>query len=289
MQVFNILKYGDKLPNLIPSAALIGNLDGMHLGHDHLIKVLEEQKTKHTIITFSNLNKDGLVLSTKADKIDLLEKYDIDYLIILNFNQFKNIFYNEFIRLLKKLNIEEVVCGSDFRFGFKKEGDLFDLSSAFKVIEVPDFMIDGKRISSSMIKKMNTLEEMEKYLGHHHIIRGKVIEGSHVGETIGFKTANLDVSKYKLPEDGVYACKVSFLGRDYVGVLSIGHNPTINYQEEKRVEVHIIDFYRTIYGETLKIEFIQYIDKIYKFADSEQLIQNIKKYVEIAKKLVALS
>ena len=290
LQIYEINKYGDKLPKLDESATIIGNFDGIHLGHQMLIHQLLEQKYyKRMVISFENLYKDDYILTTKEDKIAFFQKMEIDYLIFIDFNNYKNVFYNEFIKILKKLNVKEIYCGADFRFGFKAEGDIIDLENNFHVEVVSFYEYGNQKLSSTLIKKMLEYEDIQnvnELLNRNYQITGSVIHGSGIGASLGFKTANILYQNYKLPREGVYLVSVIYNDTKYYGICSISHNPSINYQDEKRLEVHILDFDEDLYDKIIAVKFIKQIGSIIKFNSKEELIMALNTYKQLAYKLI---
>ena len=132
MEKFYITNLAD-LPLLDPNSCVIGNFDGVHLGHKHLIEEAKKAGYKTSIITFENLSKNNGYLSDLDQKAKFLEELEVDYLIIFPFRVVKLTFFNEFIKILKTLKVKYITCGEDFRFGYKREGDIIDLKKHFKI------------------------------------------------------------------------------------------------------------------------------------------------------------
>lgn len=290
MEILEINDDRGKMPKLDESICTIGLFDGIHLGHKYLLEHLKcDYKIKKCVITFKNLYKDYYHLSSFDEKIKKLEEYDIDYLVILDFAKFKKVFYNEFIKMLKRLNVKRLVLGKDFRFGYKNEGDLIDLEKEFEVDVLDDYILDGKKISTSLIKKLleeAKLDDVRRYLDEDYHINGKVIEGNKVGRLIGYKTANIDYSDYKLPKDGAYYVKVLYKDNFYDGIASISHNPSINFVDNKSLEVNIFQFDEDIYGDDLTIYFKNYLSEIITFKEKDELIKHLDKLKEMALKIM---
>ena len=138
--------------------------------------------------------------------------------------------------------------------------------------------MNNERISSSIIKNFicdGDVEYANKLLDRYYSIVGEVVHGSKVGRKLGFPTANIGYSKYLLPKNGVYAVRVKYLDKFYIGMANIGYNPTINEQKERRLEVHILDFDKEIYGEVLEISFLKFLREERKFVSREELIKNL--------------
>lgn len=291
----NFLSLEDEL------CAAVGNFDGVHLGHQALINECRKHGYKSAVLTFyphpslfiKHLPSYSF-LTPMSHKIDLLEEMGIDYLIIVGFSaKLAMMPKDEFITNMKKLNIKAIVCGYDFTFGVKGSGNVGDLKKEFMVFEMPKISIENVRVSSTYIKELlveGEIEEAKNLLGRTYSIRGEVIYGNQVGRKLGYPTANIAYGKYVLPKNGVYAVKVLYEGKYYAGMLNIGNNPTLNFSEEKRLEVHIIGFDSMIYAKTLEVFFIKRIRSEKKFNNKEELLQRLKedkeKCFEIVKDLL---
>ena len=274
MEIFNISDL-TLLPKLLKSSAIIGNFDGLHIGHQDLIKKAKTYGYKTMVISFEGLNKGGTILTNINQKKEYFNQLDVDYLVIFQYYFIEKVFFNEFMKILKKLNVKIITCGEDFRFGYKREGDYLDLRKQFKVNLVPYYKDDCARVSTTLIKELlmdGHLDKANHLLTREYEISGEVILGSKIGRTIGFPTANIDYGKYQLPHNGVYFVKVLIDDITYYGMCNIGHNPTINIQEKKRLEVYILDFDKDIYGKVIKIQFSKFVRPEIRFSSKEELI-----------------
>ena len=223
---------------------------------------------------------------TKEQKIKLIEELGVDYLIIFSFQAVQKVFFNEFIKMLTQINVKNIVCGDDFRFGYKREGDIVDLKKHFKVHIADYTMYNDTRVSTSIIKELicdGHVEYASQLLARDYKIIGEVIHGSKVGRKLGYPTANINYSIYLLPKNGVYVGKVKYKEKEYIGMINIGHNPTINEQKERRLEVHILDFSEEIYGEELEISFIKFIRDEERFSSKDELINRLESDYAICK------
>jgi len=146
MEVFKINNLAN-LPLLDPNSCVIGALDGLHRGHQDLIKKAKEYGLKTLVIIFDNLKKESNYISTTEQKITFIEEMEVDYLIIFRFLAVEKVFFNEFIKILKSLKVKNIVCGNDFRFGYKREGDIIDLTKHFKVNIVDYLVQESCRVS----------------------------------------------------------------------------------------------------------------------------------------------
>src|SRR5690554_2799342 len=224
----------------------IGNFDGIHLGHQKLIKtVLSFNDSKHAALTF-NPHPQSFLRKTKAytlmevsDKINEFKKFDLDYLLIANFTEkLAGLSIDEFVQNLKQLGVIRIVVGRDFRFASRGSGKVDDLIKHFEVIVVDDILYDQTRISTTYIKDLLTngeIFEATKLLDKKYYINGLVEKGNQVGTLMGFPTANINYGNYFLPKNGVYFTEVYIDNKHYYGITSIGYNPTVNYSVTKRV------------------------------------------------------
>ena len=285
MEKFYITNLAD-LPLLDPNSCVIGNFDGVHLGHKHLIEEAKKAGYKTSIITFENLSKNNGYLSDLDQKAKFLEELEVDYLIIFPFRVVKLTFFNEFIKILKTLKVKYITCGEDFRFGYKREGDIIDLKKHFKINIVNYLEVDRIKISSSLIKELlidGDIVLANKFLGREYSIIGEVVHGNKIGKNLGYPTANINYNGYLLPKNGVYLTKVKHNNKTYVGMANIGYNPTLNAQLEKRFEVHIVDFNEMIYGDEIEVSFVKFLRDEKKFSSKEELISSLEETINICK------
>lgn len=273
MEIFNL----DRrmiLPKLEINSCTIGNFDGLHLGHQKLIEDAKVNSFKSLVITFDDIFKDKII--TLENKIKKIEEFEIDYLIILKFEDFKDMFHNEFVKMLKKINVKRISIGKDFRFGFKKEGDYIDLQNKFETYLIDEVEVNNEKVSSTLIRsklKEGKIKEANELLGYNFFLTGEVKNGNELGRTIGFPTANLEVDT--LLNNGVYKTQTTVDGVLYNSITNIGYNPTFNEQKQLRIETNILDFNEDIYGKEIKVEFIDKIREEIKFQSKEHLQQQL--------------
>ena len=282
---------------------LIGNFDGIHLGHQKLIskakKIAEQKKQKLVLITFNphpreiinNIQMD-LILPYKEKKL-LLKNYGIDKIDEIKFtNKLSKLSAEEFAKeyIYKAHNPSDIVIGKNFKFGHKARGDaklLKDsLSKKVKVHSIDIKRLDSLVISSSEIKKLiskGNIDKVNKLLGRNYHISGKVIHGEKRGRLIGFPTTNLSTEWNFLPKKGVYVSKVVISDRSYQSITNIGVRPTFN-ANSLQIESHIFDFNKNVYGKKIKIYFLARIRSEKKFETVEKLIENITKDVNFGRK-----
>ncbi len=282
----------------------IGTFDGVHLGHREVISELKRISTlsrgdsvvftfdPHPRIVIAPQEDSLRLLSTKKEKINLMEKIGIDHLVIYPFtSEFSKLPYNEFVKniLVRRMNMASLVVGYDHRFGQGRKGDFNSLEILsnelnFKVEQLSELLVDNKVVSSTKIRSALEAGEIPKanhFLGYRYPLSGKVIEGKQLGRKLGFPTANIEtLDDHKLvPGDGVYAVFVQTKGGIFKGMLNIGIRPTVNYNaDHKSIEVHIFDFESDIYNSEITIYFVSKIRNEQKFDGivelHEQLVQD---------------
>jgi len=284
----------EKLTHIILT---IGFYDGIHKGHQkiltQLVKEAKRKGGKSCVISFVSHPSEHfsgqplLLLTTWEEKKKILAELDIDLLLILPFtSNFARLSPYSFVKQLSSnLEIEEVVVGEDFVFGKDRKGDVRWLKEAanefgYKLKLIPLLKVDKKKLSSSLIRewlKEGKIEKMSQWLGRHPTIVGKVVKGKRRGRALGYPTANLESHPHKLlPAPGVYAGKLSLKGNRYKAIINVGGKPTFG-DSSFGIEVHIIKFKGNIYGETIKIELVDKIRGIEKFASFSRLAERIKK------------
>lgn len=301
----------------------IGNYDGIHLGHQEILKKVSalstQTKLPNILITFEPHPREYFINSNNAtphyrlttwhEKISLLEQYGIETILILRFNAaIAQLSPETFIEeiLIKKLRTKYLVVGEDFRFGNQNRGDInllqkYSKQLNFQLISVPVHKIDDHRISSSLIRQMlknDDLTTAQKLLGRPYSVSGRVIHGDKRGRNLGFPTANIHFAHNLIPLAGVYIVKVynipiknsfSRLTQNeepLAGIANIGFRPTIN-DKKRLLEVHLLNFNQDIYGKRIKVEFIYKLRNEKKFANFALLQQQIQQDLEDAKKYFA--
>ena len=312
----NIYKSFDEIPYNHKTILTVGTYDGVHSGHQKIIKKLLEYSEKHQlrnlIITFDPhpqivLQKEGKpkikLLSTIEERLELFEKYGIDNVLIVPFsNEFSMTTPKKFIThyLSKIVGFSMVLIGYDHLFGKNREGSIdllnkFADKNNYKVEKISALQLsDGREdtvLSSTKIRRAldeNNLDLANKYLGYNYIVKGKVIDGDKRGKTIGFPTANIfimDENKY-IPAKGVYFVSIIIDGKKYFGMANLGNRPTFVDSNQVLIEVNIFEFDVDIYGEIINVEFIKYLRKEKKFNSREKIIEQITIDRQECKKLV---
>jgi riboflavin kinase / FMN adenylyltransferase len=282
----------------------LGNFDGVHLGHQHLLKTLCAEAKKRqlpaVVVTFSPYpqefffpDRPFLKLQRLSEKSICLREFGVDQVVFLRFNQtFAGISAKDFIlRYLVELwQAQLVVAGDDLRFGAGRHGNVNTLREAgakygFGVIEKGSFLVRGCRVSSSKIRQLlqqGALTEAQQLLGRPYSVTARVVYGDQRGREWGFPTANLPLFRSVPPVQGVFAVKV--FGQDFAaeGVASIGFRPVFKLKKPL-LEVHILDFDRMIYGQRLRVEFLHKIRDEADFKSLDALKQRIQEDVIAAR------
>lgn len=287
-----------ELSHLTNSIVTIGTFDGVHLGHQQIIKRLVELKKKQggeiVLFTFAPHPRKVLfpeqsdlkLITTTQEKCELLQQFGVDHVLVYPFTKaFSQMQAQDYISdiIAKGLKTKTLVIGYDHRFGSNREGNIetlkqFASTHQFNVEEIPAQEINQLNISSTRIRKAideGDVKTANEFLGYSFFVTGTVIKGKQLGRTIGYPTANIfieDTDKL-IPKIGVYAVNVVLHGITYKGMLNVGTNPTTDTDNKIKIEVNIFDFDKDIYGETLKVEFVKWIRNEEKFANLDELKQ----------------
>ncbi len=289
------------------SIILIGNFDGLHLGHQKLFRLAKKYKKKYSskigVLTFEPMPKmffnpilKNFRLSNLNQKIENLGKLNVDFVIIKKFNSiFSKTKSISFIKKIlgKKLNPKFIFVSNNFKFGNKREGNVKQLIKyenlcKYKIIKPQPLSIKKQVISSSLLRKYlqnGKLNDVNKLLNRNWSIDGTVQKGRQIGKKIGFPTANIDIKDYVLAKPGVYAVKVrNMKNSNYIkGIANLGYRPTFN-GKKILLEVHLFNFSGNLYNKYLRIEFLKFIRAEKKFKNVDQLKKQINVDLLIAKK-----
>jgi len=267
----------------------LGYFDGVHLGHQAIIKESMNEGYPVGVLSFDNSpsyilgQKGNYELTSIADKADIFEELGVKYLFIMHFDKSTlNVTKDEFIHdVLMKLNVKKVFCGEDYRFGTRGEGTPEYLSRFFDVTVIPTIKIGDDKVSSTTIRNLlgeGNIKMANRYLGRPYRLIGLVTDGLKKGRTIGFPTANLDLdANYVFPKEGVYMGYAYIANKKRKALICISTHPTINQLLDPIVEVHILDFDENIYGLTIYVDLIDFIRDIFEFKDLEELREQIEK------------
>ncbi len=245
---------------------------------------------------FFNKNLKNFKISDLNQKITLLKKLSVDFIINVKFNKkFSEIKSSDFIKkiLVKKVCPKFIFVSNNFRFGNKREGDVKELIKNetkydFKIVKPKPFQSEKKIVSSTLIRRYlqnGKIQKANKLLNRNWSIVGKVQKGRQLGKKIGFPTANIDIKNYILANPGVYSVKTK-IGNHinyHKAVANLGYRPTFNGQKIL-LEVHLFNFSGNLYNKYLTVEFLRFIRKEKKFKNVEQLKKQIKRDVKLAKR-----
>lgn len=297
MEIYNI--YANQINHFKDSyCACIGYFDGVHLGHQKLIKtVLDIAKEKHlkaACICFDedpwlvlNKTKDNTHLTPFSKRLSLFEQYGIEVCFVLHFDmKMASMNVSDFISLLVSMQIKHLVCGNDFHFARKGKGSIEDLmQSEMQVHIVEECQFENHKISSSTIEeqlKNKEIEKVNKQLGRSYALEGTVVHGAKIGrKVLGFATANLSCEdSYVIPANGVYQGYVIRKNKRYEAMINIGYNPTVNKRNAISIEAHLLDFDEMIYGEHVGFYFLSFLRDEKRFASKEELITQLKYDIE---------
>ena len=294
-------------PSHMHSILLIGNFDGIHIGHQKLFKLAKRYKKKFKlkigVITFEPMPKmyfnkkiKNFRISSLNQKKFLIQKLGADFIITKKFNRnFSQIKYFSFIRniLYKKINPKFIFVSNNFRFGNKREGGVKQLiknekNFCYKIINPRPLISKNRIISSTYIRKLlskGNLNYVNKLLKRNWSVESTVQKGRQMAKKIGFPTCNLDIKNYVIPKLGVYAVKIHRKKTNKIlkGIANLGYRPTFN-QKKILLEVHIFNFSGNLYKKVLIIDFISFIRNEKKFKNINQLRKQISSDLIIAKK-----
>lgn len=280
----------------------IGNFDGLHIVHQKIIlQVIEDAKKnsyKSMVITFKehplfilNSEKKPKLLMSLDEKIEMLREMGVDYLCLFDFSEVKNISQEKFLKYLSaNYNIKKIVCGFNFKFGYKNKGNvqyLKQMSSIFGYdVEIFDsFNISNKKVSSTKIRtyiQYGEIEKANKLLGRPFTIKNVVIKGKQLGRQLGFPTANMEVnSLFCIPQNGVYATITEIDGEKFPSMTNIGYNPTFK-NKYISIETHVLNFSGDLYSKIMKVNFIKKLRNEILFPDVHSLTDQLRKDKENA-------
>ncbi|UKN03589.1 bifunctional riboflavin kinase/FAD synthetase [Paracrocinitomix mangrovi] len=286
----------DEVPEIKNPVITLGTFDGVHLGHQKIIKFLKEnaQKVEGESVLFTFHPHPRIVLHPEDHNLELIQDIDrrierlaeegVDHLILHPFTlEFAKQTATEFVRniLVNKLGVRVMTIGYNHHFGKNREGNIDLLQELgavynFDVVQIPAFEQDEIKISSTKIRsaiKEGDITKANAYLGSPFCFKGTVKDGDKIGTTIGFPTANIQLFSETqiLPNIGVYAVQVKIDGEMYDGMMNIGYRPTVSNSNEKRIEVNIFNFNRNLYGTKIVVFVIAKIREEQSFNSIEDL------------------
>lgn len=289
-----------------PMCACIGYFDGMHKGHQQLIKntiaMAKRLNCESALITFDpdpwvtlKGKKNVKHITTMRERLNKAVEFGIQNIIILEFTYaFSQLSPEDFVnQILSKISIKGVVCGFDFHYGVMGKGNADTLKQTpnIEVEVVSPIEDENGKISSTRITKCiheGKMEEARDMLGFPFRMSGVIVHGRHQGASIGFPTANIQYdSEYILPKGGVYAGFAIVNNHKYPAMINLGHNPTFNYRNDMSLEACLLDFNGDLYGKYITIEFISYIREEIRFTTKGNLILQLEQDVNHTKKILS--
>lgn len=282
-------------------AATIGNFDGVHLGHQEILKAIREQCVRDdlslVVITFVPhpscilRPQDHFLINSYKERREMIESMGVDYIYEINFTRdFSTQKPEDFLDncLFSGEGLRKIYLGYDFAFGANKSGD-FELVKKYsqgrnaQVYKLEEYQKGELKVSSSMVRELirkGDVEAARLLLGRSFSLSGRVTKGEGRGRKLSFPTANLEyMTERIIPKSGVYVTEAKLKSGTYKAVTNIGHNPTFNNDDLTRVETHILNFDLDIYGEEVEIVFHQRIRDEKKFASVQDLVEQIARDV----------
>ena len=293
-----IFEHLEDIEHIEPTAVALGNFDGVHFGHQELIRRMkagaDARGLKAAVFTFSNHPKDLLPGAKKVknilypeDKMRILEEMGVDYVFNTPFTEeILRMSPEEFIEeiLVKRFNIREAYCGFNYSFGYKASGTPEvlmheGLKHGFGIHVQEPYVVDGIVVSSTYIRQLieeGRMEECTKFMGRMYSVSGEIIMGNKIGRTIGFPTCNTLVDDTMItPPNGVYITTCTIDGVTRPSVTNVGVKPTIGTYE-KNIETHIFDFNEDVYGKQIRVDFIKHTRGEKKFNGIDELKKQIE-------------
>jgi riboflavin kinase/FMN adenylyltransferase len=303
-----ILRHIESRPLSIPHPILLmGNFDGIHLGHQALLaRAVEDAKKlggRSVVLTFEPHplkvlapEKAPRLILTHKDKMTLLQSFGVDTVIVQTFDAaFAGVEAEEFVReyLVRRIGVRKMWIGKDLRFGKGRKGRVEDLArwgkeAGFEVGVIEPIQLGGHRVSSSRVRSLiesGDVREAGKVLGRYHFVSGRVGHGRGRGRQLGFPTANVVPRTEVLPLDGIYASIMQVGERKWHSVTSVGLNPTFG-AGPRTVESYIFDFDGDLYDQAVKLFFVERIREEKKFSSVEPLVEQIKRDVSSAQEIL---
>ena len=302
MKIYNVPNLNKKHLN---GVIAIGNFDGLHLGHKKVINEAKQKAKKNNlpfglmtfepvpVMFFSKSTNDHRINSSRQKKVQL-KKFKLDFLIVIRFNKsFSSLTAKEFIKkiLYKKTKCKYLYVSKNFKFGYKRQGDIQTLKKLekqfnYKIIITKPFKKNHKTISSTFIRKKirkGKINLANKLLNRNWSIEGKVIQGRKRGRKIGFPTCNMSLKNYVVPKLGVYAVKVKGKNFNKNGIANVGYRPTFN-GKKLLLETNIFGFNKNLYNKVINVSFKKFIRAEKKFRNFQDLKKQIKIDIKLAKK-----
>ncbi len=291
------------------SCVAIGIFDGMHRGHQYLIKHMIDCAARlgahPTVITFfphpAHVLRPDISLPYLASlpkRLELLKSLGVERCVIIRFNKsFARIDPARFIKetLVKKMDVKAIFVGEDFRFGKDRAGDIdlfkgLSVEYGYQMHPMKALSQGGESISSTRIRHCiadGDLKKAKQLLGRELSVEGKVVKGAGRGKTLGFPTANVTIDSDIMPANGVYAVRLRLGAQLYNGVANIGVRPSFKEKKPQvHLEVHLFNFKRNIYGKTVEVMFLKKIREECRFPNPQALIAQITRDIQTARRII---
>lgn len=287
------------------SVVTVGTFDGVHCGHRVILETVTGHALRNNgrsvVVTFDPHPRDVVgkgpveFLGTLSERLERIAAQGIDTTLVVKFTrEFSQQTAEEFYRhtLLDHIGVREVIVGHDHLFGKDRRSGIAEIEQIgkeadFTAITIPPVVIDGTVVSSSAIRRSlqgGDVASAARFLGYPYELSGAVVTGDARGKLLGFPTANIDPQPGKLvPANGVYKVRAGLGGSSFAGMMNIGTRPTFEDSGRKTLEVHILDFDRDIYGETVKIQFLRRIRPEQKFSSKAGLIAQLERDREMCR------
>ncbi len=300
----------DDLPAFNNAALTIGTFDGVHMGHQVILKEVvnhaKENNGESILLTFEPHPRKLLfpeqrieIITPLDKKLELINAIGIKHIVVVPFtHKFAKMSAREYVSdfLVKEFQPQSIVIGYDHHFGNDRKGNIALLNEMkrefdFNVVEISAQLIDNATVSSTKVRKAlkeGQVSEAEQMLGRSYSLLGNVKQGAQLGRTIGYPTANIQPlhNEQIIPANGVYAVKVVYNNIEYTGMLNIGFKPTVANDSKLSIEVNIFNFSEDIYGRELEIIFIERLRQEQKFSSIDELQEQLKKDELQAKKIL---
>lgn len=275
-----------------PCVLVLGMFDGVHRGHQKLlmqgVELAEQHHLPLAVSTFEphplrvlNPQRSPKLLTTMTERAQIMFSFGVDYFCINTFNrEMADQHYEEYLAdLVRIYQPQHIVCGYNFTFGKGGEGNADVLEACglvygYETHVVPEVVLEGEPVSSTRIRALlqqGDIHSANRLLGHAYALAGKVVDGKHIGRTLGFPTANVDVPSLKaLPAYGVYACWLQDGDRSYPAVVNVGRHPTLP-EGRVTVEANVLDADLQLYGKKVRLQFLQFLRSEQKFETVDAL------------------
>ncbi|GGF10671.1 riboflavin biosynthesis protein [Halobacillus andaensis] len=281
-----------------PCTLAVGFFDGIHRGHQRVILTAKRKAVElgiqsavmtfdpHPSVVLNHSVKHAKYITPLAEKERILNNAGIDTLFVVHFDKsLASLSPEQFVeKFFVSQNVQHVVAGFDFTFGFKGKGTMKLLPeyarARFTTTTIEQVSEDGEKVSSTRIRDLlaeGDIALVNRLLDRPYRITGEVVTGDRRGRTIGYPTANLSLnSEYYMPKAGVYAVKVIIANQEYKGMANLGFKPTFNDGKVKNLEIHIFDFNQDVYGQEIAVDFYRHIRSEEKFNGVDELISQLK-------------